>query len=214
MRMDKLDKGLLELEINPADLQYSRLKAYISELETWNTRLNLVSYRNTEELVVRHILDCLAGLSIIRELKGVSVADVGSGAGLPGLLLAIFLEDREFSLLERSGKKAGFLRAASALLGLVDRVKVVEKDLRNFKGSFDIVTMRAFREFGEFIMPLRMITSDTGTIAAYKGRLDSINGDLKNAKLELESVVIKNIAVPFLDEERNMVLVPQRHRSA
>ena len=207
MKMNKLDAGLQKLGVEPSDRQMQMLSTYINELEVWNSRLNLVSVKDHEELIVRHILDCLAGLDVIKTLKGKTVADIGSGAGLPGFLMAIFLEDREFTLVERSGKKAGFLRSTSALLKLVDRVTVVDTDLKNVSEKFDIVVLRAFREFGDFYSRLKAITSDGGYIAAYKGRMNLIEMDLSDAGLLLEDVEIKRIEVPFLDEERHMLLI-------
>ena len=202
-----LEQGLSQLRIYPSELQRKRLDTYITELKMWNSKLNLVSFRDEQELIVRHILDCLAGLDAIRELGGSSIADIGTGAGLPGILLAIFLEDKTVSLVERSGKKVGFLRSTSALLGLMDRVEVIESDLKQVDGQFDIVTLRAFREFGDFIDQLRRITAPGGKIAALKGRSENINVDLTAAGIDpLDAKIIK-LKVPFLDEERNLLVI-------
>ena len=202
-----LDEGLARLGIEASSRQREMIDAYIDELLIWNSKLNLVSVRSREELVVRHILDCLAGLEIVRDLGGRSIADIGSGAGLPGMLLAIFLEDRMVTLVERSGKKAGFLRSTSALLGLVDRVSVIDRDLKAVDAVFDVVTLRAFREFGDFIGQIRRITSPGGSIAAFKGRHSSVTSDLAAAGLKDADAGIIPISVPFLDEERNMMVL-------
>lgn len=205
--MKMLEQGLDRLGVEPTENQLKKLNAYIDELKVWNSKLNLVSFRNDDELIIRHILDCLAGVEIIRKLGGTSIADVGTGAGLPGILLAIFLEDKTVSLVERSGRKAGFLRSTSALLGLVDRVEVLDVDLKQVDGEFDIVTLRAFREFADFISPLRGITAPGGKIAAFKGRMDMIREDLKAAGIKEDDVEIIGLKVPFLGEERNLVII-------
>jgi len=205
--MMMLDAGLAELKIIPTQIQKERLDAYIKELQVWNRKLNLVSAKDEEELIVRHVLDCLSGLAVIRDLGGRSIADIGSGAGLPGMLLAIFLEDRTLSLVERSGRKAGFLRSISALLGLVDRVEIINSDLKEVDGEFDIVTLRAFREFGDFIKPLRKITAPGGKIAAFKGRRASIEADLKAGGIAIADAGIISLKVPFLEEERNLLII-------
>ena len=105
--IDKLLEGLNGLGIKASEDRLTKLELYINELELWNSRLNLVSVDDREQLIVRHILDCLAGLNIINSLPGERLADIGSGAGLPGMLLAIFMEDRHFTLVERSRKKGG-----------------------------------------------------------------------------------------------------------
>jgi 16S rRNA (guanine527-N7)-methyltransferase len=202
-----LEKGLSQLGINPTELQKDRLNTYIEELQMWNSKLNLVSFRDRDELIIRHILDCLAGIEVIRSLGGSSIADIGTGAGLPGMLLAIFLEDKTVSLVERSGRKAGFLRSTSALLGLVGRVEVIDADLKQVEGEFDIVTLRAFRDFGDFIAPLRRITAPGGKIAAFKARKEVIGKDLKAAGINPSEVEIVSLKVPFLDEERNLLLI-------
>ncbi|MBI9107625.1 MAG: 16S rRNA (guanine(527)-N(7))-methyltransferase RsmG [Spirochaetales bacterium] len=202
-----LEAGLAELKIVPTDIQRERLNAYIEELLVWNSKLNLVSASDREELIVRHILDCLSGLEIIRNMGGSSIADIGTGAGLPGMLLAIFLEKRTVSLVERSGRKAGFLRSTSALLGLVDRVEVLDVDLKQVDGVFDIVTLRAFRDLGDFISPLRKITAPGGRIAAYKGRMEVIEKDLKAACIKMSDAEIIGLKVPFLEEERNLLII-------
>ena len=207
--IDKLESGLNILGIKPSVRQLEQLNIYMRELELWNSRLNLVSFQDREQLVVRHVLDCLAGLDIIQGLNGRSIADIGSGAGLPGLLLAIFLEDSQFSLVERSGKKAGFLRTTAALLDLVGRVEILDTDLKNVDGKFDIVVLRAFREFGDFIVELKKITAVSGTIAAYKGRRAAIESDLEAAGIKPDKADIRKLKVPFLDEERHIVLISE-----
>lgn len=205
--MDKLIEGLSILNIEASGRKLEKLETYMNELELWNSRLNLVSVKGSEEIIVRHILDCLAGLKIIEQFDGKSIADIGSGAGLPGLLLAIFLEDRTVALIERSGKKAGFLRSTTAILGMVDRVDIIEEDLKSVKGRFDIITLRAFREFGDFYKSMKAITAENGCIAAYKGRMNSILSDLKAVKLDAEKVETIELEVPFLEEDRHLLVI-------
>jgi len=202
-----IEEGLEQLGIPCSGSQMDKLNLYISELEMWNSRLNLVSSGDRQELEIRHILDCLAGLKMIEVLPGEKVADVGSGAGLPGLLLAVFMLDRRFTLIERSGKKAGFLRTSSALLGLADRVSVADSDLNNISGKFDIVTLRAFREFGDFFGSLKKITAESGSIAAYKARRETIAHDIKSAKLREDEYSVYPLKVPFLAEPRHLVVI-------
>ncbi len=206
--IELLENGLAEIGIEPSERQIQQLESYISELELWNTRLNLVSFENREQLIIRHILDCLAALPFFLNSKNSkTIADIGSGAGLPGLLLAIFLEEHEITLVERSGKKAGFLRSVSAILGLSGRVTVIDRDLGEVRDCFDIVTCRAFRDFAEFAVELRRIVAESGFLVAYKGRLESIMEDLSAAGIETDKAVIKQIRVPFLNEERHLLVM-------
>ena len=123
----------------------SFLELYIKEIETFNSVYGLVGVTNTEELVIKHILDSLAPLEIIsnllqsslgdlgasaplREVPPIKVADAGSGAGLPGIPLAIALPNCEFTLIERMGRRAGFLLNTKAVLNL-SNINIEEKEI-------------------------------------------------------------------------------------
>jgi 16S rRNA (guanine527-N7)-methyltransferase len=156
---DLLSDGLLQLcrgditidsLISPRrDEVFSLLSRYIVEIESHNPALSLVGTNDRQELIVRHILDSLAPLGIMSRKFSIdrqfSIADVGSGAGLPGIPLAIVLPDTEITLIERKGRRAGFLRSMQAALSL-SNVLVEEAEMEKAKpGRFALVTFRAFR---------------------------------------------------------------------
>ena len=140
-----LEEGLEKLRVTADDTQLERIERYVRELERWNRRMNLVKAAG-DELIVRHILDSVAGVPVIGELPGKSVLDAGSGAGLPGILLSIFFENRRITLLERSAKRVSFLKNAVAVLEL-DNCTVHEGELEREEGLYDLVCCRAFRRF-------------------------------------------------------------------
>jgi 16S rRNA (guanine(527)-N(7))-methyltransferase RsmG len=105
-----------------------------------------------------------------------TVLDVGSGAGFPGLPLALFLEDSRFVLLERSARKAAFLGNVVALLGLAN-VRVLEMQLSGLEERFDLVTFRAWSPLDRELPALRRVLAPGGTIAAYKGRRQRIEAE-------------------------------------
>ncbi|MEA1910981.1 MAG: RsmG family class I SAM-dependent methyltransferase, partial [Spirochaetota bacterium] len=109
VKSETLKKGLEQIGIGYTSAQLGLLELYISEIELWNNKYKLVSARG-EELIIRHILDSLSAIPELKQLTFKTAADVGSGAGLPGIPLAIFLPKVHFSLIERSGRRAGFLR--------------------------------------------------------------------------------------------------------
>jgi 16S rRNA (guanine527-N7)-methyltransferase len=135
------------------------------------------------------------------------VLDVGSGAGFPGLPLALFLQDCEVLLLERSARKAAFLANVVALLGL-GNVRVRELELRSLEGRFGLVTFRAWSPLGRELPGLRRALAPDGWIAAYKGRRERIDQELAQAGPAAGDAKIVPLQVPFLDEERHLVLLP------
>ena len=193
------------------------LAAYIDIIMTHNPVLSLVGTNDPKELVIRHILDSLAPLGIIsRECNLSRIADVGSGAGLPGIPLAIMLPDSEFTLIERKGRRSGFLRNTLATLAdkkhnNLSNVSVEEQEMEKVKPHrFTMVTFRAFKPLDPKILKkLFRLCANGGVLAAYKGRRSKIEAEM--AELELSSQTIQweliPCPVPMLDEERHLLLI-------
>jgi 16S rRNA (guanine527-N7)-methyltransferase len=193
------------------------LAGYIAEIMTHNPVLSLVGTNDPKELVIRHILDSLAPLGIISRKCDVSrIVDVGSGAGLPGIPLAIVLPDSEFTLIERKGRRSGFLR--NTLVTLTDKnrnslsnVSVEEQEMEKVKPHrFTMVTFRAFKPLEPKILKkLFRLCATGGVLAAYKGRRSKIEAEM--AELEPPSQTIQweliPCPVPMLDEERHLLLI-------
>jgi 16S rRNA (guanine527-N7)-methyltransferase len=195
---------------------FSLLVKYISEIESFNPALSLVGTNDRQELIVRHILDSLAPLGIIASIaaaRQLHIADVGSGAGLPGIPLAIVMPDTEFTLIERKGRRAGFLRDVQKALGLPN-VAVEEAEMEKAPpGRFDVVTFRAFRPLEpKIVKKLFRLCGEGGVLAAYKGRREKIEEEmaaLKTAQKQNNVFVwqIFPCPVPFLNEERHVVII-------
>jgi 16S rRNA (guanine527-N7)-methyltransferase len=187
------------------------LNAYIAEIERHNPALSLVGSKDRRELVVRHILDSLSPLGIlrglIREMGGaLEIADVGSGAGLPGIPLAITLPDCRFTLMERKTRRAVFLQNTLAVLGLSNAV-VEEREMEKApRFRFDIMVFRAFRPLEPAILKgLFRLLRKGGVLAAYKGRREKIAAEMGQAMVgSWESIPCP---VPFLEEERHLVII-------
>ncbi len=181
--MNLLEQGLKQMELNPSGTQLKRLETYVKELERWNPRYGLVNATG-DELIIRHILDSLSACKSLASHKLQKVADIGSGAGLPGIPLAIMMENTQFLLVERSGKRCGFLRNILLLLGLKNAA-VEEGPLEQMKKGLQ----------------------PEGLIIAYKGRLSQVKEELENLPSLPGKFEIQPLAVPFLKEERQLVIL-------
>jgi len=205
----------IELLIAPnRDRIITLLQQYINEIETFNPAYGLVGANDTNELIIKHILDSLAPLGIISRLRASrcetspAIADAGSGAGLPGIPLAIAMPDAGFTLIERMGRRAGFLLNTKAVLSL-NNVNIEESELEKVTGSqFDLITFRAFAPLEpKLLKTLCKVCKPNGIIAAYKGRREKIEEEtasLKNSNIDTEIIPYKT---PFLDEQRHLLVL-------
>lgn len=202
-----LEEGLSALGIPAGAEAVDKLVRYVSEIELWNEAYGLVN-DSGDSLIVRHILDSLSGLSAIRGLSPAAMADAGSGAGLPGIPLSIFMPETRTRLIERSGKRCRFLENQKALLRL-SNLTVAESDIGAVAGPFDVITFRAFRPLEKPIVDdLLALLGPEGVLAAYKGKRAKIDEELKGIESYGFEAEIQELSVPFLrDEERHLVLL-------
>lgn len=196
----RLLAGLVALKLDPA-LATPLLK-YLGELVLWNKAYNLTSVRQPVEMVTRHVLDSLA---ILPHVAG-RIIDVGSGAGLPGIPLAIANPQLHVTLLDSGGKKARFLRHAQRTLPLAN-VEVVEARAEAFepKQRFDVVASRAFSALGDFLQATSRLGADGGRWLAMKGKLDRKELADVPPGFRVEQEI--QLQVPGLDEERHLIVV-------
>jgi 16S rRNA (guanine527-N7)-methyltransferase len=214
------DTDIKELfSANPARVP-ALLNTYIAEIERFNPTLSLVGTTERRELVIRHILDSLAPVGILRreiarlledrrDSSGVShIADVGSGAGLPGIPLAICLPDCRFTLIERKTRRAVFLQNTLAVLGLPNAA-VEEREMEKApRFRFDLITFRAFRPLEPAILKgLFRLLAPGGVLAAYKGRQEKIAAEMGAVRDLVGSWEAIPCPVPFLEEERHLVVI-------
>ncbi len=175
---DEISKGLAELGL-PADAErIGRIGFYLSELDRWNARYGFIK-AGPGELVRLHLLDALAGLPLLASLvpAGRAVLDVGSGAGFPGLPLALFLTDRRFTLCERKATEYSFLTGIVALMGL-GHVAVADDLVRLPAGAFDAVVFRAVTSLAEMYGLVRRLLAPRGILFAYKGKREKVEAEI------------------------------------
>ena len=218
------DEEIKNLIASRRDDIQSLLTRYIKEIETFNPAYGLVGAQDTNELIIKHILDSLAPLGIIirllaqrrdehKENKGdkARLADAGSGAGLPGIPLAIALAECDFTLIERMGRRAGFLLNTKAVLSL-QNVNIEEKELEKIKDvKFDLITCRAFKPLEPKLLKIMLkICAPDGVIAAYKGKLQKIEAEMAPLEALCGSWEAIPCTVPFLDEERHILVIKSK----
>lgn len=168
--------------------------------------------KDRQELAVKHILDSLGPLGIICRLlnrRGSSaIADVGSGAGLPGLPLAICLTGHSFTLIERMGRRAGFLRNTQAVLGLRHvAVEALEME-RAAPGRFNLIIFRALSPLNPVLLTsLFRLLGPEGILTAYKGRKNRIETEMRAVEYLTAGWEAMPVQVPFLEEERHLVII-------
>jgi len=198
-----LAEGLEQLAIPADDTSVDALLHYLTELERWNKTYNLTAVRDPKEMVTRHVLDSYAAQPYI---SGIRIIDVGTGAGLPGIPLALANPDMRFVLLDSNGKKVRFLQHVVGDLGL-HNVTLVQARVADYAADsgFDTVVCRAFTSLAEFV-------ADSGHLAAPEGRLVAMKGKLPRDELnELpegwSAEAVEPVHVPGLDAERHIIVI-------
>lgn len=187
------------------DLQ--KINLYIKRILLLNTRFNLISNSNSNfnSILNLHVIDSLLGLSTIKEINPSEILDVGSGAGFPGIVLAIFDTSRKYYLLERSKKKSTFLKMIKLELDL-ENVKILEYEIEREKKKYEFITIRAFRSMNEYALVLKNLLKNRGLIMAYKGKFDKINLEVNQIKDLFSKIEIKSLNSK-LSLDRNLVLL-------
>jgi 16S rRNA (guanine527-N7)-methyltransferase len=213
-------EGLERLSVPEPGRVQPLLEKYLDELERWNPRFGLVKFTDRRELVVKHVLDSLAGWRVIQEavkLTGGAVLDVGSGAGFPGIPLAAVLPLVSFTLLERMARRVSFLKTCAVLLGL-PLLRVVQADLSDAEGDYDVVTFRALAPFERFLHDIERSGVRWRTAIAYKGREDRAREEMDDVRRSRETgceFQLVSLQPPFLAEERCLIVAsrPSIHKT-
>ena len=208
--LDLLRAGAKELNVPLADEQFEQLADYVALLAKWNAVYNLTAIRDPRQMVTHHILDSLSIVPHIAAREGRSILDVGSGGGLPGIVLAIALPERSVTLNDIVQKKTAFQAQAKAELKL-DNLSVVTGRVENLRpgievpGKFDAIVSRAFAELADFVTLARHLVSERGAIWAMKGvRPDAEIGRLPAGPRVVDVI---RLQVPSLEAERHLVEV-------
>jgi 16S rRNA (guanine527-N7)-methyltransferase len=199
----QLDRGLAQLGLDLSAVQRERLRRYITLLERWNRTFNLTAVRDPRDMIAWHLMD---SLSLCPHLHGERLLDVGTGAGLPGLPLAVANPARSFVLLDSSGKKTRFVMQAVLALGL-DNVEVVTTRIESYRPAekFATIVSRALTSTARLFAMTSPLLARPGYLLVMKGQ----RPDAELAELGLAAEAwrlrLHHLRVPLLNAERHLI---------
>jgi 16S rRNA (guanine527-N7)-methyltransferase len=209
-----LDEGLEQLRLDLAKSQRQKLIDYVALLGKWNAVYNLTAIRDPRQMVIQHILDSLAIIPAISRRGPSTALDVGSGGGLPGIVMAIALPDWQITLNDIVHKKTAFQSQAKLQLNLPNlsvvtgRVEHLQPSVE-VPGKFDVIVSRAFAELSDFVTLARHLVADNGRIWAMKGvRPDA---EIERLPSDARVVSIDRLQVPMLEAERHLIEISVHH---
>jgi 16S rRNA (guanine527-N7)-methyltransferase len=198
-----LERGLAQMRLGLPEGAPGRLLDYAELLRKWSRGYNLVAPGDLESLVARHLLDSLA---VIPFIAGEALLDVGSGAGLPGIPLAIAAPNLRVTVLDSSGKKARFLRHVKRSLSL-SNLAVEHARVQEFETAepFTSIVSRAFSSLLDFMVAVRHLATPEARLLAMKGKRPDRELQEMPGWVRIQSV--EPIAIPYLHAERHLVIM-------
>lgn len=197
----ELARGLAELDLSLEPAVHQKLLTYLALLEKWNQVYNLTAVRNPQQMLYAHLLDSLA---VLPHLPAGTIVDVGSGAGLPGIPIALARPDTPVTLLDSNHKKASFLREAVMQLG-IENIAVVCQRVEEFSPTerFAVVISRAFSDLAEFLRLTRHLCAPGGKFLAMKGLLPY--EELNQLPADITLSDSRPLLVPGVEGQRHLL---------
>ncbi len=200
-----LKAGAAELGLALSATQLDQLMAYLALIQKWNKVYNLTAVRDPQEMLTHHLLDSLTAIApLVRHTQGrpSKVLDVGSGGGLPGIVLAICRPELDVSCVDTVGKKAAFIQQVAATLKLPN-LRGIHARVETLTGPFDVICCRAFASLPDFVNWSRSALAGQGVWMAMKGKHPQ--GEIDGLPADVHVFHVEPLAVPGLDVERCMV---------
>ncbi|MHA3057722.1 16S rRNA (guanine(527)-N(7))-methyltransferase RsmG [Acinetobacter sp. ANC 4641] len=201
----ELKQGSKALGLDLNENALNLLLKYQDALVLWNKAYNLTAIRDPKEMLVKHLLD---SLSILPSLPAGRLLDIGTGGGMPGMIIALCQPERECVLLDSNGKKIRFLKQFIADLKLPNvtavQTRVEDEDSIRELGQFDVITSRAFASLTDFIVASKPYMHTGSYICAMKGLIP--NEEIAEFSKEFNHQVIE-LKVPRLDEQRHLIIL-------
>ena len=195
--LHKIEYLISQTDISCSQDQLDKMATLVVLLEKWNKALNLTAIRDPMQMVVLHILDSAVVSPLIKN-RGDNIADVGTGAGFPGLVLAILNPDKHFTLIDSIAKKLSFVRTAMVSLNL-NNISIINDK------KFDCILSRAFAPLCKIIEWCKDLISDEGVFLAMKANLEHDELDQIDKNTTIEEII--ELKVPSLDAKRQAVVM-------
>lgn len=199
--LEQLKTGLESLNLNPDQHPCEQYLAYIALLHRWNQAYNLTAVKEPELMLSRHVLD---SLSVLPFIMGENCIDIGTGPGLPGMILALALPDTQWVLLDSNQKKVRFLRHVKAELAIAN-VEIVQSRAESYKSEvdFDTIICRAFAPLNRLLEWCQHLITQNNQLLAMKGKQakDEIDG------LEAHPFCIQLHHLQHLDDDSHANLI-------
>ncbi|MDH5424973.1 MAG: 16S rRNA (guanine(527)-N(7))-methyltransferase RsmG [Gammaproteobacteria bacterium] len=202
----RLQQGIDELALTVSIETQQKLIQYIELIEKWNKSFNLTAIRQIDEMLTLHLLDSLA---VVPFITGRRVLDVGSGAGLPGIVLALCYPEKEFVLIDTNGKKARFMTQAKIELGL-SNVEVIQARVDDYQANqpFDTIISRAFASISDMLgLVGHLVTAETTVLAMKADSEEEISQMPTDYKLAYTIEQIHELTVPGLQAKRQLIAI-------
>ena len=200
-----LKVGAAELGLDLSLTRLDQLMAYLGLIQKWNKVYNLTAVRDAQEMLTHHLLDSLTAIApLVRHTQGqpAKVLDVGSGGGLPGIVLAICRPELDVSCVDTVGKKAAFIQQVAATLKLPN-LRGIHARVETLTGPFDVICCRAFASLPDFVNWSRGALAEQGVWMAMKGKHPQ--SEIDGLPADVNVFHVEPLTVPGLDVERCMV---------
>ncbi|WP_201572085.1 16S rRNA (guanine(527)-N(7))-methyltransferase RsmG [Psychrobacter nivimaris] len=194
-----LAQAINELGLPLSETQQRTLLLYLDQLLLWNKAYNLTAITDPEEALIKHVIDCL---SIITHLPAGSLLDIGTGAGLPAVIIAICQPERQCTALDSNQKKVRFIKQISSELGLSNMQPIASR-IEAHEASYAVVTSRAFASLIDFVEVAQPRLADGGFLCAMKGKVPS-EEELQALDSDWHIKTIK-LTVPRLHDSRHLI---------
>ena len=197
-----LKSGAAELGLSLSDAQFEQLLGYLALIQKWNRVYNLTAVRDPQEMLTHHLLDSLTAVApLVRHTHGqpAKVLDVGSGGGLPGIVLAICRPELDVSCVDTVGKKAAFIQQVAATLKLPN-LRGIHARVETLGGPFDVICCRAFASLPDFVTWSRGALAEQGVWMAMKGKHPQ--AEIEGLPADVQVFHVEPLTVPGLDVER------------
>lgn len=199
-----LGEGIAAMHLDVSPAQQDKLMDYLALMFKWNAVYNLTSLRDPMQMVTHHLLDSLAAVPAFAAAR--NVLDVGSGGGLPGIVLAIVRPDMKVSMIDTVHKKTAFLTQVKAELGLANvTVYTARVEQLQVSDKFDVITSRAFADLSNFVNWSSHLLADGGRYIALKGVAPKDEQERLPAEWKVAGV--QALEVPRLGAERHLVFI-------